>query len=147
MQSSFRIRGLAQARNDAAFEFVTVKAQPKPASQHPSATADRWSIPSRPTSGGSLTNALFHLESLRQTRVFSEWEKGYLLDGLAFGPKPAIAGLDEELRTLDRENLGDRHKAGLRNRLSAAILAKPPGRTQIISWVSSRNFNLARIFG
>jgi hypothetical protein len=34
--------------------------------------------------GFSLTNALFHLESLRQTCVFSEWEKGYLLDGFAF---------------------------------------------------------------
>jgi hypothetical protein len=34
--------------------------------------------------GFSLTNALFHLESLRQTCVFSEWEKRYLLDGFAF---------------------------------------------------------------
>jgi hypothetical protein len=74
--------------------------------------------------GYSLTNALFHLESLRQTRVFSEWEKGYLLDGLAFGPKPAIAGLDEELRTLDRENLGDRHKAYLRSELSLTKFGK-----------------------
>jgi hypothetical protein len=64
------------------------------------------------------TNALFHLESLRQTRVFSEWEKGYLLDGLAFGPKPAIAGLDEELRTIERENLRDRHTAYLRSELT-----------------------------
>jgi hypothetical protein len=74
--------------------------------------------------GFSLTNALFHLESLRQTRVFSEWQNGYLLDGLAFGPKPAIAGLDEELRTLDRENLGDRHKAYLRSELSLTKFGK-----------------------
>jgi hypothetical protein len=74
--------------------------------------------------GYSLTNALFHLESLRQTRVFSEWEKGYLLDGLAFGPKPAIAGLDEELRTTERENLGDRHKAYLRSELSLTKFGK-----------------------
>jgi hypothetical protein len=74
--------------------------------------------------GFSLTNALFHLESLRQTRVFSEWEKGYLLDGLAFGPKPAIAGLDEELRTLERENLGDRHAAYLRSELTLTKFGK-----------------------
>jgi len=74
--------------------------------------------------GFSLTNALFHLESLRQTRVFSEWEKGYLLDGLAFGPKPAIAGLDEELRTIERENLGDRHAAYLRSELSLTQFGK-----------------------
>ncbi len=35
---------------------------------------------------------LFHLREVRRTRVFSEWELGYLLDGLAFGPVPAIAG-------------------------------------------------------
>jgi len=46
--------------------------------------------------GYSLTNALFHLRELRQTRIFSEWEYGYLLDGLAHGPRPAVAGLDEE---------------------------------------------------
>ena len=32
--------------------------------------------------GYSLTNALFHLRGLRQTRIFSEWEYGYLLMGL-----------------------------------------------------------------
>jgi hypothetical protein len=68
--------------------------------------------------GYSLTNALFHLYQLRQTRIFGEWEYGYLLDGLAFGPKPAVAGLDDALRTLDRENLRDRHPAYLRSRLS-----------------------------
>ena len=68
--------------------------------------------------GYSLTNALFHLYQLRQTRIFGEWEYGYLLDGLAFGPRPAVAGLDEELRTLDRKNLRDRHPAYLRSRLS-----------------------------
>ena len=56
--------------------------------------------------GYSLTSALFHLYQLRQTHIFGEWQHGYLLDGLAFGPKPAVAGLDEELRTLDRRNYG-----------------------------------------
>ncbi|MEH2625806.1 hypothetical protein V1292_003861 [Bradyrhizobium sp. AZCC 1719] len=68
--------------------------------------------------GYSLTNALFHLYQLRQTRIFGEWEYGYLLDGLAHGPRPAVAGLDEQLRTLDRENLRDRHTAYLRSELS-----------------------------
>jgi hypothetical protein len=74
--------------------------------------------------GYSLTNALFHLYQLRQTRIFGEWEYGYLLDGLAFGPKPAVAGLDEELRTLDRKNLRDRHPAYQRSRLSLTEFGK-----------------------
>jgi hypothetical protein len=74
--------------------------------------------------GYTGTNMLFHLESLRQTRVFDEWQIGYLLDGLAFGPKPAIAGLDEELRTIERENLRDRHTAYLRSRLSLTQFGK-----------------------
>jgi hypothetical protein len=68
--------------------------------------------------GYASTNALFHLRGLRRTRVFSEWEYGYLLDGLAFGPTPAVAGLDDELRTLDRENFRDRLPAYHRSRLS-----------------------------
>ena len=84
--------------------------------------------------GYSLTNALFHLYQLRQTRIFGEWEYGYLLDGLAFGPRPAVAGLDEELRTLDRENLRDRHPAYLRSRLSHHRIrqgcSRPQGRLQ-----------------
>ena len=74
--------------------------------------------------GYSLTNALFHLYQLRQTRIFGEWEYGYLLDGLAFGPRPAVAGLDDALRTLDRENLRDRHPAYLRSRLSLTEFGK-----------------------
>jgi len=74
--------------------------------------------------GYSLTNALFHLYQLRQTRVFGEWEYGYLLDGLAFGPRPAVTGLDEELRTLGRESLRDRHTAYLRSELSLTEFGK-----------------------
>jgi hypothetical protein len=74
--------------------------------------------------GYSLTNALFHLGQLRQTRIFSEWEYGYLLDGLAHGPRPAVAGLDEQLRTLDRKNLRDRHAAYLRSELSLTEFGK-----------------------
>ena len=68
--------------------------------------------------GHERTNDLFHLRHLQGTRIFGESEHGYLLDGLAHGPNPAVAGLDDELRTLDRENLRDRHSAYLRSRLS-----------------------------
>jgi len=68
--------------------------------------------------GYFLTNDLFHLEHLRQTRIFNEWEHGYLLDGLAHGPMAAVAGLDDELRTLSRENLRDRLPVYHRSRLS-----------------------------
>src|ERR1700687_2036031 len=61
--------------------------------------------------GYSLTNALFYLRSLRQRRVFGEYELGCLLEGLAHGPRPAIAGLDDELRTLETSNHRDRLKA------------------------------------
>jgi hypothetical protein len=74
--------------------------------------------------GYALSNALFHLRQLRQTRIFSETESGYLLDGLAHGPRPAVAGLDEELRTLDREKLRDRHRAYLRSELSLTEFGK-----------------------
>jgi hypothetical protein len=74
--------------------------------------------------GYSLTNALFHLRQLRQTRIFGEWEYGYLLDGLAHGPRPAVTGLDEKLRTLDRENLRERHTAYLRSELSLTEFGK-----------------------
>jgi hypothetical protein len=74
--------------------------------------------------GYSRMNALFHLYQLRQMRIFGEWHYGYLLDGLAFGPRPAVAGLDEELRTLDRNNLRDRHAAYLRSRLSITEFGK-----------------------
>ena len=74
--------------------------------------------------GYSLTNALFHLRSLRQTRIFNQWEHGYLLDGLAHGPNPAVAGLDDELRTIRREMLNDRLDAYHRSELSLTEFGK-----------------------
>jgi hypothetical protein len=74
--------------------------------------------------GYDRTNALFHLRSLRQTRIFNEDEHGYLLDGLAHGPAPAVAGLDDELRTISRDNSRDRHAAYLRSRLSLTEFGK-----------------------
>jgi hypothetical protein len=73
--------------------------------------------------GFANTNPLFHLRGLRGTRVFNEWEHGYLLDALAHGPTPAVAGLDE-LRTISRENLRDRVPAYHRSRLSLTEFGK-----------------------
>ena len=70
------------------------------------------------------TNALFHLRSLRGTNVFGEIELGYLLEGLALGPKPAVSGLGDELRTIDLGNHGARHEVYLRSRLSLTEFGK-----------------------
>jgi hypothetical protein len=43
---------------------------------------------------------------------------GYLLDGLAFGPMPAIAGLDDELRAIEKDDRALRDEAYKRSRLS-----------------------------
>jgi hypothetical protein len=74
--------------------------------------------------GYSLTNDLIHLERLRQTRVFNEFEYGYLLEGLAFGPTPAVAGLDDYLRTLPQESYDGRLDAYHRSRLSLTDFGK-----------------------
>ena len=55
---------------------------------------------------------------MRQTRVFNEFEHGYLLDGLAFGPTPAVTG------TLRRDNYRDRGRAYKRSRLSLTDFGK-----------------------
>jgi hypothetical protein len=68
--------------------------------------------------GYSLTNALFHLQTLRQRRVFKSLEIGYLLEGLAHGPRPAIVGLDDALRTLKTSNYRGRDEAYKRSQLS-----------------------------
>jgi hypothetical protein len=59
-----------------------------------------------------------------QRRVFNEEEFGTLLEGLAHGPRPAIAGLDDELRTLKRDNYRSRADAWLRSRLSLTEFGK-----------------------
>ena len=70
------------------------------------------------------TNALFHLRSQRRTYVFGEIELGFLFEGLALGPKPAVAGLGDELRTIDHQNLRARHDVYLRSRLSLTEFGK-----------------------
>jgi hypothetical protein len=68
--------------------------------------------------GYAGTNGLFHLRGLRQRRVFRDWEIGSLLEGLAHGPRPAVAGLDDELRKLKTDNYPGRDEAYKRSRLS-----------------------------
>ncbi|MBH5388680.1 hypothetical protein [Bradyrhizobium diversitatis] len=67
--------------------------------------------------GHSRTDELFRPGALA-TRVFDPWELGALLEGLAFGPAPAIAGLDGKLATLDPDNARSRNAAFRRSRLS-----------------------------
>lgn len=68
--------------------------------------------------GFDHTNSLFHIRRRLGRRVFNEWEMGALLEGLSLGPTPAVAGLDEELRTLPYENYRGRDEAYKRSRLS-----------------------------
>jgi hypothetical protein len=74
--------------------------------------------------GYSRTNALFYLRQLRRRRVFNSREIGFLLEGLAHGPTPAIAGLDDELRTLQPKNDRGRDEAYKRSRLSLIEFGK-----------------------
>jgi hypothetical protein len=74
--------------------------------------------------GYERTNALFHLWGLRRRRVFSSLEIGSLLEGLAHGPRPAVAGLDDELRTLETRNYRGRDEAYKRSRLSLTEFGK-----------------------
>jgi hypothetical protein len=74
--------------------------------------------------GFEKTNGLFYLRGFRQGGVFSDMEIGALLEGLAHGPRPAITGLDDELRTIDRANLRARLEAYQRSRLSLTEFGK-----------------------
>lgn len=68
--------------------------------------------------GHNRTKELFQPDGLLGTRVFDQWELGPLLEGLASGPMPAIAGLDPELATLAPHDARDRNAAYRRSRLS-----------------------------
>ncbi|MBW7973059.1 hypothetical protein [Bradyrhizobium sp. BR 10289] len=68
-------------------------------------------------SGHNRTDELFR-PGVLGTRVFDPWELGGLLEGLAFGPAPAIAGLDGKLATLDPDDARGRNAAFRRSRLS-----------------------------
>jgi len=68
-------------------------------------------------SGRSRTDELFR-PGTPEARVFDPWELGALLEGLAFGSAPAIAGLDSKLATLDPNDTRGRNAAFRRSRLS-----------------------------
>ncbi|WP_194469956.1 hypothetical protein [Bradyrhizobium sp. CCBAU 51753] len=70
------------------------------------------------------TNTLFYLRGFRQRGVFNDKEIGTLLEGLAHGPQPAIAGLDDELRVIDPENRRARVEAYRRSRLTVTEFGK-----------------------
>ncbi|WP_407169586.1 hypothetical protein [Bradyrhizobium sp. ORS 111] len=74
--------------------------------------------------GLTRTNALFYLRGFRQRGVLTDMEVGTLLQGLAHGPQPAIAGLDDELRVIAPENLRNRMEAYRRSRLSLTEFGK-----------------------
>jgi hypothetical protein len=70
------------------------------------------------------TNMLFYLSGFRQRGVFSDMEIGSLLEGLAHGPRPALAGLDDELRGIAKENDRERTTAFRRSRLTVTEFGK-----------------------
>ncbi len=74
--------------------------------------------------GFVATNALFYLRGFRQCGVFDEMEIGPLLEELAHGLRPVIAGLDDGLRSIDRGNAGKRLEAFQRSRLSVTEFGK-----------------------
>jgi hypothetical protein len=74
--------------------------------------------------GFGNTNPLFYLRGLYRRRVFASEEIGRLLQGLAHGPTPAVAGLDDELRTIEKDNHALRDEAYKRSRLSLTEFGK-----------------------
>ncbi|PPQ19166.1 hypothetical protein CV770_11850 [Bradyrhizobium sp. AC87j1] len=74
--------------------------------------------------GYSRTKELFQPGGLLETRVFDQWELGPLLEGLASGPVPAIAGLDPKLETLPPHDARGRNAAFRRSRLSLTEFGK-----------------------
>jgi len=73
--------------------------------------------------GHNRTDELFR-PGMLGVRVFDPWELGTLLEGLAFGPTPAVAGLDSKLATLDKYNERGRNAAFRRSRLSLTEFGK-----------------------
>jgi hypothetical protein len=57
-------------------------------------------------------------------RVFSYWEIGSLLDGLAHCPAPAVSGLDEGPFTLEMHQNSDRHDRYKQSKLALSALGE-----------------------
>jgi hypothetical protein len=74
--------------------------------------------------GYTHANELFYLSDLGQGRIFDEFEIGCLLEGLALNSRPAVAGVDDELRVLEKKNTRFRVGAFRRSRLSLTEFGK-----------------------
>jgi hypothetical protein len=74
--------------------------------------------------GYTHANELFYLSDLGQGRIFDEFEIGCLLEGLALNSRPAVAGVDDELRVLEKKNTRFRVEAFRRSRLSLTEFGK-----------------------
>ncbi|MEK9284256.1 DUF1835 domain-containing protein [Bradyrhizobium sp. ISRA442] len=75
-------------------------------------------------SGCTRTRRLFELRGPADVHVFDQWESEALLEELAFGPMPAVAGLDEELATLTPDHARHRYAAYRRSRLALTEFGK-----------------------
>jgi hypothetical protein len=65
-----------------------------------------------------------HYRDRFQRRVFSYWEAGTLLEGLALAPTPAVSGLAEWPFTLEMHDLRNRYERYKASRLSLTALGK-----------------------
>jgi len=74
--------------------------------------------------GHNRTKELFQPGGLLDKRVYDQWELGPVLEGLASGPMPAVAGLDPKLATLARHDARGRNAAYRRSRLSLTEFGK-----------------------
>jgi hypothetical protein len=63
-------------------------------------------------------------EKCNKRRVFSYWETGALLDGLACGPAPVVSGLDEGPFTSEMHHDRDRHARYKQSELSLTELGQ-----------------------
>jgi hypothetical protein len=73
--------------------------------------------------GYTHVNALFYLSDLGQERIFNDSEIGCLLERLALNSRPAVAGVDDEVRLLEK-NTQPRLEAFRRNRVSLTEFGK-----------------------
>jgi len=74
--------------------------------------------------GYTHANELFYLSDLGQGRIFDAFEIGCLLEGLAHNTRPAVAGVDDVLRVLEKKNTRFRIEAFRRSRLSLTEFGK-----------------------
>jgi hypothetical protein len=86
--------------------------------------------------GNATPSDVFPGHQKRNTRrVFKYWEIGELLDGLARGPAPAVAGLEEGPFTDELHDDESRHTRYKQSKLSLTVLGKAVlGQADDFSW-------------